>query len=66
MAHCGQLFVVDSSPPTNRHRWQGRYNLVCGDGVPSSLKVGEYFECLPDVTIAQSDVDAGTMHNTAR
>lgn len=66
ISRCDHLFVLDSYPPTNPDRWQGGYNLKCGDGAPSSLNVGESFECLPEVTIAQSDVDAGVMHNTAR
>lgn len=45
---------------------EGGYDLACGDGSISSLEVGASFRCLPQVTILQSNVDAGTMNNTAR
>ncbi|CAM9230892.1 unnamed protein product [Scytosiphon promiscuus] len=45
---------------------EGGYNLACGDGLPSSLQVGTSFTCSPEFVIAQSEIDAGSMHSTAR
>lgn len=46
---------------------QGAYDkLACADGVPSMLAVGRSFKCSPAMSIAQSDIDAGLVRNTAR
>lgn len=44
----------------------GGYDLGCDDGVHSSLEVGAFFTCSPQVTILQGNVNAGSMNNTAR
>ncbi|CAM9434639.1 unnamed protein product [Hapterophycus canaliculatus] len=44
----------------------GGYDLSCGDGLPSPMQMGTSFTCLPEATIMQSDIDAGSMQSTAR
>ncbi|CAM9171448.1 unnamed protein product, partial [Ectocarpus sp. 8 AP-2014] len=44
----------------------GGYDLACNDGALSTLEVGDSFSCSPQVTILQSNVDAGSMGSTAR